>query len=81
MDPRYIEAVLEWQIAAIDAELAALQPRGWPVPPLGKSFLDGAVSEALGGLWESEIDRGRAAYAKALDDHAYGQKKLDHFYI
>lgn len=82
MDPRkYIEAMLEWEIAALDAELAALRPYGWPVDSLAKSYAEGEAHAALLGVWEGEIYKGRVAYAKALADHSYGQKKLDHLYI
>lgn len=82
MDPRkYLEAFLEYHIAALEAQLVALRPFGWPVEPLGKSYSEAAVHAALLGVWDGEIDRGRAAYAKALADHAYGQRKLDHLYV
>ena len=81
MDPKkYIEAALEYEIAVLEAESSAWQP-SWSVAPLLKSYVAAAANAAILSVWDSEIDRGRLAYQKALADHAYGQDKVQHLYL
>ena len=81
MHPKnYIEAALVYEIAVLEAEISAWQP-SWSVAPLLKSYVDAAANAAILSVWDSEIDRGRLAYQKALADHAYGQDKVQHLYL
>lgn len=82
MDPRkYAEAILEFQIAALEAEIAALKPRGWEIPPLALSYLEGQSLEAVIDVWDGEYAKLHAARHRALADHHYGERKLQHLYL
>lgn len=80
MEARHIEAFLEYQIAAIDAAMAALQPK-WEVAPLAQSYADGQALEAVIDVWDGELLALHAAREQALADHAYGERKLQQYYI
>lgn len=78
---KHLEQALEWEIAVLEAEREALAPKGWEVPSLAQSFAEASAHAALIGVWEGEELKLYAAYEKALEDHAFGVKKLDHLYI
>lgn len=78
---KYAEMLLEYEIAALEAERIALAPKGWDVPGLAQSYAEAFGHAALIGVWEGEKLRFYEGYEKALEDHAYGVKKLDHLYI
>lgn len=78
---KYVEAFLEYQIAVLGAELAAWQSRGWATDSLEKSFADAAAHAALAEVWDGEAEKLRLAHQKALADHAYGQRKIQHLYL
>lgn len=77
---QHAEAILEFQIAVLEAEIAALKPQGWAVAPLGQAYLEGQALEAVIDVWDAELDALHAARAKALADHAYGLRKIQHLY-
>jgi hypothetical protein len=74
-------AILEQYAAYLEAELAALQPSGWPVAGLGESYAAAKAYGALIGVWEgAQIDLALADW-KAAQDRKYASKKLAHMYL
>jgi len=78
---KYAEALLEREIAILEAELAAWEPPEWKIDPLKKAYVDGQALEAVIGVFDQEIDKAYAARQQALADHLYGQRKLQHLYL
>ena len=78
---KYAEALLEREIAILEAELAAWEPPQWKVDPLKKAYVDGQALEAVIGVFDKEIEKAYAARQQALADHLYGQRKLQHLYL
>ena len=80
MDPQKYAGYLEWQIAALDAEMKAYQP-DWATPSLAEAYSDALALDAVIGVFDDQIDGLHAAHQKALADHQYGQQKIQHLYL
>ncbi len=74
------EDYLEFQIAALDAEMKAYQP-DWGTPSLAEAYSDALALDAVIGVFDGQIDGIYAAQQKAQADAAYAAQKLDHLYI
>lgn len=74
-------ALLERYVAHLDAEIAALQPSGWPVAALGESYAAARVHAELIGVWEVEKRELAFAAWKAAQDRRYAHQKLAHMYV
>lgn len=81
LKPEQYAALLEQYVHLLDAEMASLQPSGWPVGSLQESYAAAEAHAALGGLWESSARELSYQAWQAKKAAEWSEKKLSHMYV